>query len=185
MNDLTDGELLEAVRAGNKHAYGVLFSRHRNAALRVASRQTPDRYLAEDAVNEAFAAVLAAIHGGSGPVGVFGPYLFSSVSRAVYRMNHRSMRETPVVDTDIPDVVIPETNPVTGEFDSAAAREAFKGLPARWREVLWYLEIEEMQPATRAPAWSVAERHGRPAPPCEGWSAPGLSAAACHCQRAR
>lgn len=151
LESLTDGELLEAVRAGNKHAYGVLFSRHQEAALRVARRQTPDRHLAEDAVNEAFAAVLAAIQGGSGPVGVFGPYLFSSVSRAVYRMNHRSMRETPVVDADLPDVAMPETHPVLEEFDGAAAREAFKALPARWREVLWYLEIEEMQPRDASP----------------------------------
>ncbi|GAA4036138.1 hypothetical protein GCM10023063_21100 [Arthrobacter methylotrophus] len=151
LDSLTDGELLEAVRAGNGHAYGILFGRHKDAALRVARRQTPDRHLAEDAVNEAFAAVLSAIHGGSGPVGVFGPYLLSSVTRTVYRMNHRSMRETPVLDTAFPDVAAPETHTVLSEFDNAAAREAFKALPARWREVLWYLEIEEMQPRDAGP----------------------------------
>lgn len=151
LDSLTDGELLEAVRAGNKNAYGILFSRHKDVALRVARRQTPDRHLAEDAVSETFAAVLTAIHGGSGPVGVFGPYLLSSVSRTVYRMNQRSMRETPVLDSAIPEVAVPEANSVLREFDNAAAREAFKGLPARWREVLWYMEIEEMQPRNAGP----------------------------------
>lgn len=151
LENLTDGELLEAVRAGDKHAYGILFSRHKDAALRVARRQTPDRHLAEDAVNEAFAAVLSAIHGGSGPVGVFGPYLFSSVTRTVYRMNRRSMREIPVLDTAFPETAVPESDTVLREFGDAAAREAFKLLPARWREVLWYLEIEEMQPRDAGP----------------------------------
>jgi RNA polymerase sigma factor (sigma-70 family) len=151
LDDLTDGELLESLRSGRTEAYGVLFSRHRDAALRVARRQTPDRHLAEDAVNETFAAVLAAIQGGSGPVGVFGPYLISSVSRTVHRMNRRSMRETPVLESEIINDVVPETNTVVSEFDNTAAREAFRLLPDRWREVVWYLDIEEMEPREAAP----------------------------------
>lgn len=151
LENLTDGELLEAVRAGDSSAYGLLFERHKAAALRVARRNTPDRYLAEDAVNEAFASVLATIKRGSGPVDVFGPYLISSVARAVYRMNGRSMKETPVMETEVLDEIVPDPTGTIADFDNVAAREAFKALPDRWREVLWYLEIEEMQPREVGP----------------------------------
>jgi RNA polymerase sigma factor (sigma-70 family) len=147
----SDRELLEAVRAGDTAAYGSLFERHKDAALRVARRNTPDRHVAEDAVNEAFASVLATIQHGSGPVGVFAPYLISSVTRAVYRMNRRSMRETPVMETDLLDDIVPDPTLTVADFDNEAVRNAFKDLPARWREVLWYLEIEELQPREAAP----------------------------------
>ncbi|MFE4198070.1 sigma-70 family RNA polymerase sigma factor [Paenarthrobacter sp. NPDC056912] len=151
ISQLSDGELLEAVRAGSDDAYGVLYLRHNDAALRVARRKTPDRHLAEDAVNESFTAVLAAIRRGAGPVGVFSPYLFSSVTRAVYRYSGRSAREAPVNDTEILDGVMPDTSSVVQNFNNNAAREAFKQLPARWREVLWYVEIEEIPPRDAGP----------------------------------
>lgn len=151
MDSLTDGELLDAVREGNQDAYGILFSRHREPALRVARRHTPDRYLAEDAVNETFTAVLAAIKGGSGPVDVFSPYLLSSVTRTVHRLNRRSMRETPVIDAEVLDAEISDPTTAGPEFDGTAAREAFKNLPERWREVLWYIEIEEIPPRDAGP----------------------------------
>jgi RNA polymerase sigma factor (sigma-70 family) len=147
MDSLTDGELLDAFREGQQDAYGVLFNRYKDTALQVARRQTPDPHLAEDAVNEAFAAILAAIQNGSGPVGFFGPYLFSSVARRAYRMNRRSMREIPVAghqQTHAPNFTV-------ADFDTAAVRRAYRSLPQRWQQVLWHLDINAMYPREAAP----------------------------------
>ncbi|WFR84294.1 sigma-70 family RNA polymerase sigma factor [Arthrobacter sp. Y-9] len=147
----TDGELLEQVRAGELDAYGELFRRHHASALRVARRLTPDYTLAEDAVNDAFTTVLTAIQAGKGPVDVFGPYLISSVSRSMYRMNRKAMREVPVMDTEVLDSEVADANRVVAEFDDAAARNAFRQLADRWREVIWYLDVEGMPPREAAP----------------------------------
>lgn len=151
LNTLSDGELLDHVRSGIQEAYGELYCRHAAGAHRVARRLTPDRALAEDAVSEAFASILAAIQGGSGPVDVFGPYLTSSVSRAVYRMNRKSMRDTPVPDDEMLDSAV--TQPLFDEapFHDGEALIAFKELPIRWRAVLWYLDIESMHPREVGP----------------------------------
>lgn len=84
-------------------------------------------------------------------MGIFGPYLTSSVSRAVYRMNRKSMKESPVPDDAMLDSAV--TLSIIDEtlFNDTAAMDAFNELPTRWRQVLWYLEIEAMHPREVAP----------------------------------
>jgi RNA polymerase sigma factor (sigma-70 family) len=57
MRDLSDGQLLEAIAAGDEHALGVLYDRFGRIAYGVALRILRDRALAEDAVQEAFLAI--------------------------------------------------------------------------------------------------------------------------------
>lgn len=58
----TDDELMEMVRRGDQVAFGVLYGRHRDAALAVALRICRERSLAEDAVQEAFIAIWRRAH---------------------------------------------------------------------------------------------------------------------------
>ncbi|MFE4197581.1 RNA polymerase sigma factor [Paenarthrobacter sp. NPDC056912] len=90
--------MLEAVRQGHAEAYGVLFTRRAPTALRVARRRTRDHQMVQDAVQEAFASILAAINAGAGPVGTFTAYLFVSITRHIHRQIGQQSRETLLPD---------------------------------------------------------------------------------------
>jgi RNA polymerase sigma factor (sigma-70 family) len=147
----SDGELLKAVRQGHTIAYGHLFERHWSMAVRVAKRKTPDKHLAEDAVHEAFASILSAIRNGAGPIEVFRPYLLASVSRAIYKLNGLSMRETPMESSEL--ARISDEYPRTDESDyfNENVYVAFTSLPTRWQKVIWHMDVEEMPPRQSAP----------------------------------
>ena len=59
--DVSDAELVASVRAGDEHAYGVLYRRHHRAALRFARALAGRSGDAEDLVADAFTRVLAAL----------------------------------------------------------------------------------------------------------------------------
>ncbi|WFR84297.1 sigma-70 family RNA polymerase sigma factor [Arthrobacter sp. Y-9] len=142
----SDAELIQAVRAGDMVAYGELYSRHRQRALAIARRLTPDKNLAEDAVNEAFAAILIALRSGHGPTGLFWPYLYSSVSRAMHRMNRAAQRESPGLDDRGQEPHLPDSDHILALFEGPAARHAFRQLRTRFKEVIWLLDIEQLKP---------------------------------------
>ncbi|MBA3265067.1 MAG: RNA polymerase subunit sigma, partial [Nocardioidaceae bacterium] len=76
----SDPELISAVRSGNGYAYGVLFERHRRAALTLA-RQIAGPSDADDLVSDAFIKVLRVLSGGGGPDVAFRAYLLTAVRR--------------------------------------------------------------------------------------------------------
>ena len=55
--DLTDGELIEEIAAGDRGAFDELYVRYARAVLGLSLRRLGDRGRAEDAVQEAFAAI--------------------------------------------------------------------------------------------------------------------------------
>ena len=75
-----DAELISAVRGGDVDAYGELFSRHVDAARRLA-RQLVSAGDADDLVSEAFAKVLSVLQRGGGPDLAFRAYLLTAVRR--------------------------------------------------------------------------------------------------------
>ena len=74
----SDAELISAVRGGDTAAYGELFSRHVEAARRLA-RQLTSAGDVEDLVSEAFAKVLTIVQRGGGPDLAFRAYLLTAV----------------------------------------------------------------------------------------------------------
>ena len=76
----SDAELISRVRGGDVAAYGELFSRHVDAARRLARQlvRGPD---ADDLVSDAFAKVLGVLQGGGGPDVAFRAYLLTAVRR--------------------------------------------------------------------------------------------------------
>ncbi|MFK0073814.1 sigma-70 family RNA polymerase sigma factor [Arthrobacter woluwensis] len=152
----SDVELLALTRSGDMVAFGALFAKHRASAYRIAYGLTHDHGAAEDAVNDTFAAVLAAIKSGRGPQGVFLPYLLSSVSRTVWRNSRRRRREVPADDLDSVGETPEVTDRVIAAFENESARKAFESLPERWRMIIWYLDIEDMQPKDVAPSLGLS-----------------------------
>lgn len=136
--DRTDAELIDATRRGDRDAFAALWSRHLDAALKVA-RSITRRFDAEDIASEAFARVYRALRAGNGPDESLMPYLAATIRNTAATWGSR-MKEIAVEDpTAYQDS--------EAAVQSAAARDsvvstAFLALPERWREALWYSEVE-------------------------------------------
>jgi len=140
---LTDEELLDAIRAtSDNQAYGELWRRHSGAGLRVARGF---KHLGEpdDLVAEAFTRIYATLQSGSGPVGVFRPYLYTTIRN----ISLRNVRQLSLVsDVDLDLIAAPDGGGNLGEnaLDRSLTAAAFRSLPERWQTVLWYIEVERM-----------------------------------------
>ena len=159
--------------ADGAKSYEELYVEHATAARRLALSLVPSD-VADDIVAEAFARVLAAIRAGGGPSSTFRGYLLTSVRNLANDWLRTRRRLTVVADMDVGDMDVQAGHPaaaqgrVTPGMSSAAetqvaARDearlvarAFGGLPARWRAVLWQLEVEGKAPAAVAPMFGMS-----------------------------
>ncbi|OMH34885.1 hypothetical protein BGP79_00520 [Tersicoccus sp. Bi-70] len=167
-DDASDGQLISAVRAGDRRAFGVLYERHRDAAWRVARRSATSAAQADDLVAEAFANTLAAIRRGAGPRDNVRAYLVTIVAHEAARAarSTRGQYSTEAIElAEVPQVF---DDPVLKSFDAETIRRAFLTLPERSRTVLWYAAVEGLKPAAIGPlvglspnAASVALRRAR------------------------
>lgn len=146
----SDPELIAAVRAGDSHAYGVLFERHRGAALSLA-RQIAGPSDADDLVSDAFMKVHRVLATGGGPDVAFRAYLLTAVRRLHVDRIRATKRVTPSDDLEQFDPGTPFKDSAVEGFENAAAAKAFASLPERWQLVLWHLEVEGQKPAEIAP----------------------------------
>ena len=144
----SDEDLVAAARGGDDAAYAVLWERHaasaRNAARAVSPHVDPD-----DLVSEAFTSILSTIRKGGGPQDGFRPYLFATIRNVAASWGRRPS-EMPLDDLD------ERAADSAAEFaelvaDRSVLAQAFRELPARWRTLLWYLEVEGMKPREVAP----------------------------------
>ncbi|MGD0605058.1 MAG: sigma-70 family RNA polymerase sigma factor [Streptosporangiaceae bacterium] len=148
--------------------YEELYVEHAPAARRLALSLVPAD-VADDIVAEAFARVLAAIRAGGGPRHAFRGYLLTAVRHLAHDWLQARRRLTVVGDLDVqateeaagPGRVSPGIG-AAAETQAAARDEArlvtraFGRLPARWREVLWQLEVEGKAPAAVAPMFGLS-----------------------------
>ncbi|RNL80076.1 sigma-70 family RNA polymerase sigma factor [Nocardioides marmorisolisilvae] len=148
--ELSDAELISAVRGGDVSAYGDLFARHREAATRLA-RQLVSNSDADDLVSEAFAKVLNVLLAGGGPDVAFRAYLLTAVRRLHVDKIRATNRAMPTDDLSPYDQGEPFNDTVLSGFEGGAAARAYASLPERWQLVLWHLEVEGQKPAEVAP----------------------------------
>ena len=146
----SDAELISRVRGGDVAAYGELFSRHKDAANRLAKQlvRGPD---SDDLVSEAFAKVLTVLQGGGGPDVAFRAYLLTAVRRLHVDRVRAGQRLQTTDDMTPFDPGVPFKDTAVAGFETGAAAKAFASLPERWQLVLWHLEVEGQKPADIAP----------------------------------
>jgi RNA polymerase sigma factor (sigma-70 family) len=146
----SDAALISEVRSGNLDAYGDLFSRHREAATRLAGQlvRGPD---ADDLVAEAFVRVMAVLQAGKGPDEFFRAYLLSSIRRLHIDRIRAGKRVRTTGDEAELDRAIEFVDPAEMRFEQSTAAAAFASLPERWQMVLWHLDVEGQKPAQIAP----------------------------------
>ncbi|MDQ6935804.1 MAG: sigma-70 family RNA polymerase sigma factor [Actinomycetota bacterium] len=145
-----DAELISRVRGGDVDAYGILFSRHVQAATRFARQLVPGPD-ADDLVSDAFVKVLNVIRNGGGPDVAFRAYLLTAVRRLHVDRIRRTQKATPAGDLTPYDPGVPFQDTTIAGFEGGAAAKAFASLPERWQLVLWHLEVEGQKPAEIAP----------------------------------
>lgn len=139
-----DADLILRARSGDTGAFGELWRRHYPSGITVA-RSITSSIDPDDLVQEAYTRIYQAIIKGGGPNGSFRAYLFTSIRNTAAGWG-RARRETAIDELDT--VADPETTDQAANeaLDRSLTAQAFRSLPTRWQEVLWYTEIEQMKP---------------------------------------
>ncbi|WOQ16068.1 sigma-70 family RNA polymerase sigma factor [Raineyella sp. W15-4] len=143
--DAGEQKLIRLARHGDERAFEALFRSHHAGALRYAAHisSTLDP---EDLVAEAFARVWSAFRGGGGPEQVFGPYLRTTIRNVATTAATRN-REDPLEEDRLEYGIRRNAQVADDGFSGAMAEHevvatAFNALPARWRSVLWMIDVE-------------------------------------------
>lgn len=148
-------------------AFAELWLRHYDAAMVSVFRLVHDRHRAEEAVAEAFAKTLRALHDGSGPhESVRGYLLIAARSEALRAPAMEQITESVEVEQldALPEPTERDPAHLVAERDQLV--RALTSLPERWRQTLLLLEVEELAPAevarqlkmTDQALWSLAHR---------------------------
>src|SRR5450756_395532 len=151
----SDAELIAAVRGGDSVAFGQLYQRHSGAARSVARQYSNSSQDAEDVVSDAFSKVFTVLQGGGGPDVAFRAYLFTVVRRvAIATLGAgKSVQPTDAL-TQYESSLGSEASvdePALAGFERGVVARAYESLPERWQAVLWYTEVEGLQPAQIGP----------------------------------
>jgi len=144
-----DADLVVRTRSGDTAAFGELWRRHYRAGMTVA-RNITSSLDADDLVQEAYTRIYHSIVNGGGPTGSFRAYLFTSIRNTAAAWG-RARRETPYDELDGVEDPSAAAHESEAALDRSLTHQAFRSLPTRWQEVLWYSEIERMKPAEIAP----------------------------------
>jgi RNA polymerase sigma factor (sigma-70 family) len=152
LQDRGDSALAELTRAGDPEAFGVLWSRHA-AAGGAAARQFASIADPEDIVAEAYLRILRTLQNGGGPTEAFRPYLYRTIRNVALDWRDKTNSISLEVAPELEDV---DSDPEIVTTERSITARAFRTLPERWQSVLWYLEVEGMDPAEVAPLLQLA-----------------------------
>jgi RNA polymerase sigma factor (sigma-70 family) len=145
----SDTELIERARSGDTSAFAELWRRHYRSAARVA-RQFTSSIDADDLVSEAYVRIFQRVLAGGGPTGAFRPYLYTTIRNLASSWGAASHDVQVDVIEEFEDERIPD-DPAAWALDRTLTAKAFRSLPDRWQTVLWYTEVEGMDPHEVAP----------------------------------
>jgi RNA polymerase sigma factor (sigma-70 family) len=142
LTERSDEELLLRVRDGEAAAYAEIYRRYEHEARRFACSLVPTHDV-DDVVAESFAKMLRALHGRKGPVDHPARYLMVTVRTTAATMHVRRARGQSLSERlgtlDASEDELPL-------FSDDRLVVAFRSLSSRWRQVIWWSEIEGMSP---------------------------------------
>src|SRR3978361_807506 len=145
----SDEELIANARSGDQGAFAELWRRHYRSGARVA-RQFTSSIDADDLVAEASTRIYQRVRAGGGPSGAFRPYLYTTIRNlaSTWGAKARDVQVDDIADYEDPTTI---EDPVAFALDRTLTARAFRSLPERWQSVLWYTEVEGMDPHGVAP----------------------------------
>lgn len=134
-HELTDGELIEEIAAGERDAFDELYVRYARAVLGLALRRLGDRGRAEDSVQEAFAAIWRSARTYDRSRGTGATWLYTVARNAIVD----GVRRRPEATAEAPD--LPELSDGPPERAEAAwvswrVHRALESLPEHERPVI-------------------------------------------------
>jgi RNA polymerase sigma-70 factor (ECF subfamily) len=131
----TDEELLARVAGGDRDAFGDLYRRYARAVLGLALRRLGDRGRAEDAVQEAFAAVWRSARSYRRDRGPVAPWLYTVARNAIVDRG-RARVEPPAEPGDSPSDSPGPADRAEQSWVAWRVHRALETLPATERTVL-------------------------------------------------
>ena len=138
-------------RAGDSAAFGELWVRHsaRVAPSHAATVPTPTIIL-----SEGFARVFQAISAGGGPTSRLPPL---PLHHDPQRVDQWARAKSADASEDLDLIADPSTeeDASLAALDKSLTANAFRSLPTRWQEALWYSEVEQLSSRTRSPHCSA------------------------------
>ncbi|MDH6182285.1 RNA polymerase sigma factor (sigma-70 family) [Microbacteriaceae bacterium SG_E_30_P1] len=151
----SDAELIERIRSGDTRAFGELWQRHYRPAYR-AAQQFSRTIEPDDLISEAYLRVYQQLLAGKGPTSAFRPYLYSVIRNVA--MTRSAAAAKLATDPLYEDPVDPrhESDQMLVALERSITTKAFRALPERWQTVLWYTEIEGMDPHEVAPLMGIS-----------------------------
>src|SRR5690606_36055080 len=103
----------------------------------------------DDLVQEEYAKIFQTVRRGGGPTSSFRAYLFTVIRNTAASWG-RDRQDVAI--HEIENVEDPDSTDQAAEdaLDRGITHTAFRSLPTRWQEVLWYTEIEQLRPREAA-----------------------------------
>jgi RNA polymerase sigma-70 factor (ECF subfamily) len=133
--ELSDGELIEQIGAGDRGAFEELYRRYTRPVLGLALRRLGDRGRAEDALQDAFAAVWRSARTYDASRGAGGAWLYSVARNAIVDGFRR--RPDPVAEVpDQPDVGDGPPEQAEAAWLSWRVHRSIEDLPEHERAVI-------------------------------------------------
>jgi RNA polymerase sigma-70 factor (ECF subfamily) len=134
--DASDAELLARVGDRDREAFELLYGRYVRPVFSLALRRLGDRGHAEDAVQEAFAAIWRSASTYRPERGAAGGWIYTVARNAIV---DRLRRNGPTVDAELPELAAVEPGPAQQAEDSDVSwrvHRALEELQPREREVI-------------------------------------------------
>lgn len=134
--DATDAELLARVGEHDREAFELLYGRYVRPVFSLALRRLSDRGHAEDAVQEAFAAIWRSASTYRPERGAAGGWIYTVARNAIV---DRLRRNGPAFDAELPELAAVEPGPAQQAEDSDVSwrvHRALEELQPREREVI-------------------------------------------------
>jgi RNA polymerase sigma-70 factor (ECF subfamily) len=145
LDNLSDSELLQAIRSGDEKAFSLLYRRRQPAIYRFALQMCGSSALAEDVTQEVFMVLIRDKHAFDAQRGSLSSFLFGVARNQLLRRLQRERFYAPME----PSEEDAETNDGPVEKFSRSetiksVRRAILSLPERYREVVVLCDLEEM-----------------------------------------
>lgn len=150
LDERTDADLISMTRSGSPEAFGELYTRYRQVALRIATYYARRDADIDDVVAEAFAKVFAKLRCDRGrPTDIlqFRAYLATTIRHQAYETANRQHHRTTTLSGDIVDILDDRqtTTPLEDLAASALSRrqmwQALHSLQPRWQAVLVRVDL--------------------------------------------
>jgi RNA polymerase sigma-70 factor (ECF subfamily) len=173
----TDAELLDGLRAGDEQAFVILVRRHHGAMLRLASSFVPSAAVAEEVVQDTWVAVLRGIGGFEGRSSL-RTWLFRILVNRARTSGARERRSVAI--SDVGPAVAASRFDETGHWQSPPehwieevenrlvagkmadrVRSAITDLPGRQREVVTLRDIEGLSSEEVCSVLEITESNQR------------------------